>query len=228
MTTTPNRVRIFDVDPAEAERGKKFDDGDLVGRFRSGAQVNGRPMALTEWRVTTGDPEIASSIADLFGGKTSEWETKTEENLEVYTEAGEVKIILDGASAVKTGMVLWGRKGKVRECDGVTQKDGSACVCPQTVKERKEAAQAGNGCDPSIMIFFRLADAPELGKFRFITGSWSMLREIGKAQDALDEIGGPAEAVLKLEHVEYESNGAKRAFTKPVLVVTGPAEDVFS
>ena len=225
---TQNRVRVFDVDPAEAEKAKKFESSDLVGRFRSGAQVNGRPMALTEWRVTTGDPDIADSIAEAFGGTPAEWETKTEENLEVYTETGSIPIVLDGPSAVKTGMVLWGRKGKVRECDGVTQKDGSACVCPQTVKERKEAAQAGSGCDPSIMIFFRLADHPELGKFRFITGSWSMLKEISKAQDALDEIGGPAEAVLKLEHVEFESNGQKRAFTKPVLLVTGPAEDVFS
>lgn len=224
MTTA--RVRVFDVDPDS--KPKKFDDGDLVGRFRSGAQQNGRPMALTEWRITTGDPEIADAVADLFGGKPDTWETKTEENLEVYTDTGEVSVILDGPSAVKTGMVLWGRKGKVRECDGVTQKDGAACVCPQTVKERKEAASAGTGCDPSIMIFFRLADSPELGKFRFMTGSWSMLKEITKAQDALDEIGGPAKATLKLEHVEYESNGTKRAFTKPVLTIEGPAEDVFA
>ena len=219
-----SRVRIFDADPSVQQ--KKFADDDLVGRFRSGAQEGGRPRALTEWRITTGDPDVAAQVHDLYGGDApSTWDTKTEENLEVYTEQSSIDIILDGPNAVKVGMVLWGRKGKLRECDGITQKDGSACVCPSTVKERKEAAAAGTGCDPSIMVFFRLADAPEMGKFRFITGSWSMLREIGDAQDKLDEIDGPALCTLTLKPVEFESGGVKRSFTKPVLTVKGPADE---
>lgn len=218
------RIKIFDVDP-DAQKREAADD--IVGRFRSGAQVQNRPMALTEWRITTGDPGIADAVSRLFGGEPQGWETTTDETIEVYTEAPEISVILDGPNAVKTSMVLWGRKGKIRECDGVTQKDGTACVCPQTVKERKAAAEKGEGCDPSTMIFFRLADAPDLGRFRFISGSWSLLQEVGRAQDALEEIGGPAMAVLKLEQVQYEtSTGQKREFTKPVLKVTGAAPKV--
>ncbi len=216
-------IDIFKVDPtASAPR----DNDELVGRFRSGAQVQGRPMALSEWRVTTGDPEVADAIAERFGGTPAQWETTTEENLEIYTTVPHVEIIVDSPSAVVTKMVLWGRKGMIRKCDGVTQEDGSACVCPQTVKERKEADDAGTGCAPSIMIFFRLAEDPDLGKFRFMSGSWSMAKEIGDAEEALVAIEGPALCRLKLVPVEYETKaGVKRNFTKPVLEVVGPAED---
>ena len=43
-------------------------ENDVVGRFRSGHQINKRPAALSEWRVTTGDPEVAEKIHDILGG----------------------------------------------------------------------------------------------------------------------------------------------------------------
>ena len=57
-------IRIFDVDTDE-KKGKFADD--VVGQFRSGTQINRRPMALTEWRVTTGDPDVAYAISELLG-----------------------------------------------------------------------------------------------------------------------------------------------------------------
>jgi len=123
-------LKIFDVDPGAAP--KKGSD-DLVGRFRSGALVQGRPMALSDWRFTTGDPDVANVVAAAMGGSPAEWETPTEENLEVYTTSTSFDILLDGPGAVRTGMVLWGRNAMIRSCDGVTQKDGSACACPQKV-----------------------------------------------------------------------------------------------
>ena len=214
-------LKIFDVDPDAAPRAPL---DDLVGRFRSGAQIQDRPVALTEWRFTTGDPDVAATVADLLGGAPASWETKTEENLEVYTEAPSISIILDGANAVKSGMVLWGRNALIRSCDGVTQKDGTACACPQKVADRKDAAKAGHGCQPSLQVYFRLADAPDLGKMRFMSGSWSMAAEIGEAEEALEKIGGPAFATLTLVKVEYTTKaGREVSFTKPVLKVTGPA-----
>ncbi len=219
-------LKIFDVDPDAAPR-KPLDD--LVGRFRSGALVQGRPMALTEWRFTTGDPDVAKAVADLLGGEPAEWDTPTEEVLEVYTSATEVDVILDGPSAVKSGMVLWGRNAMIRSCDGVTQKDGSACACPQKITERKEASKAGTGCDPSIQVYFRLADLPDLGKLRFMSGSWSMAAEIGEAEEKLAKIDGPALGKLTLVPVNYTTKaGREVSYTKPVLTVTGPApSDVF-
>ena len=221
-------LRIFDVDP-DARPKKGFAD-DLVGRFRSGAQVNGRPLALSEWRVTTGDPDVADAIAAALGGTPEEWDTKTEETLEVYTAAPSVRVLLDGPQAVRTSMALWGRNNKkVRECDGVTQMDDakSPCVCPDKVADRKVAAKEGTGCEPSISIFFRLADEAlrDLGKFRFQSGSWSMAAEIGEAEAKLADINGPAIATLSLERVEYTTKaGREVSYTKPVLKVLGPSE----
>lgn len=219
-------LRIFEVDPDAAPR-QGFTD-DVVGRFRSGAQVNNRPMALDEWRITTGDPEVADRVAALFGGSPQEWQTNGEDGIEVYTDRDEIEVILDGPDAIKTSMVLWGRNALIRSCDGVTQNDekSSPCVCPTKVADRKDAAKAGHGCEPSIQVYFRLADDPDLGKFKFFSGSWSLAAEVGKAEDALAAIGGKARATLSLEKVEYtnKTTGKAVSFTKPVVTVIGPAE----
>jgi hypothetical protein len=217
-----SRINIF------SEHKATRSPTDFVGRFRSGMQTSaGRPMSIQEWRVTTGDPAVADRIADLYGGTPQSWQTKTDENLEVLTTESTVKVILDGPDAIRSGLVLWGRGNQpIRKCDGVTQSDGQACVCPSDLNARKEAAKAGSGCDVSITISFALADDPDLGQWKFQSSSWTLAKEVGAAQDALDKIGGPALAELSLVHVSYETRaGQRREFTKPVISVIGPAPD---
>lgn len=216
-------INIFATDPDAAPRPPLE---DVVARFRSGQQIDGRPVALTAWRVTTGDPDVADALADLLGGEVEEWDTKSEEVLEVLTEAEEVPIILDGPGAIRSSMVLWGRNGKVRECDGVTQAPdpkgvAAPCVCPQKVSERKEAAQAGWGCEPSVQVYFRLADAPDLGRMKFFSGSWSLAGRIGDVEASLAAIDGPAKGTLGLTQITTK---AGRTFTLPVVTILGPAE----
>lgn len=214
-------IRIFDVDP-DARPRKSGDD--VVGRFRSGAQVNGRPLSLDEWRITTGDPEVATAIQSLLsGGEVQEWAAQGEDNLEVYTKATSVDVILDGPSAVQTSMALWGRNGLIHKCDGETKADGTPCEqAGKTVQERKEAAKAGYGCEPSIQVYFRLAENEDLGKFRFSSGSWTFAAEIDTAEAALAKIDGPAKATLALEVVEYDTKAGRHVrYTKPVLTITG-------
>lgn len=220
-------LRIFENDPDSAPQ--KASD-DIVGRFRSGMQVNDRPMALDAWRITTGDPDVAAAVAEAFGGSPEEWETKTEERLQVLTEASEVDIILPGTKSIVSEMVLWGRNGKIRSCDGVQQKDdeGTPCACPNSLKDRKDAAKQGHGCEPSVGLYFHLADHVDLGRFKFFSGSWNLATDIGKAEAALAKIEGPTLATLRLEPVEFEAKTGPRAgqmvsFTKPVVDVKGPA-----
>ena len=222
-------LRIFDVDvDPDAAPKRQFSD-DVVARFRSGAQVNKRPLALDEWRVTTGDPEVADAIAALFGGKPQEWAAQGEDVIEVYTTTPSVDIILDGPEAIRQSMVLWGRNGMIRSCDGVTQKDdaGSPCACPSALRDRKEAAKAGHGCEPSIQVYFRLEADPDLGKLKFFSGSWSMARDLvaDDIEDRLQAIDGPALATLAIETVEYDTrDGIHRSFKKPRLTLRGPAK----
>lgn len=221
-------INIFGRDGDESSKKRsKFAD-DVVGRFRSGHQLNRRPVALSEWRVTTGDPEVADSVRRLLGGdKPAKWETQGEDNLEVFTDAQQVDIIIDGPSSVRSSMVLWGRNGKlIRACDGVQQKDDakSDCACPQTLAELKAESKDGTACEPSIQIVFALADDPDLGLFRFQSGSWSLAEDINTVEKKLAEIDGPAAATLALEVVEFTTKaGEHRKFTKPVVKVIGPA-----
>ena len=201
----------------------KFGASDIVGRVRSGAQIQGRPVALQEWRFTTGDPEVAQAVADKYGGTPQEWVTTTEESLEVMSTAGSLPVIL---TAIQSEFVLWGRGSTpIRSCDGSVQKDDlkTSCVCPSDVKDHKEAARAGSACQPSVRATFRLADLPDLGLWRFNSASWQLAGEVNAAEDALAAAGGEAEGLLRLELVEYQTkNGRNVSYTKPIIEVGAP------
>src|SRR5690606_40800256 len=70
-------LKIFDTETAKATRKQQDFSGDVVGRFRSGYQVDNRPQSLGAWRVTTGDPEVAARVHELFGGDSpQEWRSE--------------------------------------------------------------------------------------------------------------------------------------------------------
>ena len=198
----------------------KFGASDIVGRVRSGAQIQGRPVALQEWRFTTGDPEVAQAVADKYGGSPNPWETKTEESLEVMTNAGSLAVVL---TQIQSEFVLWGRGSTpIRSCDGSVQKDNAStgCVCPSDVRDHKEAARAGSACQPSVRATFRLADLPDLGLWRFNSASWQLAGEVNAAEEALAAAGGESEGVLRLELIEYTTkNGRNVSYTKPIIEV---------
>ena len=196
-----------------------FGASDIVGRVRSGAQINGRPVALQEWRFTTGDPDVAQAVADKYGGSPQDWPTTTEESLEVMSTVGSLPVIL---TAIQSEFVLWGRNSVIRSCDGSVQKDDACtgCVCPSDVKEHKEAARAGTAGQPSVRATFRLADMPDLGLWRFNSASWQLAGEVNAAEEALAAAGGQSEGVLRLELVEYTTKAGRNvSYTKPIIEV---------
>lgn len=224
-------LRIFGSDPENQPKPRnKFAD-DVVGRFRSGHVLSNRPVALTEWRVTTGDPEVADTIYDLLGGdKPQEWEAKGEDNLEVFTASSELEVIIESASALRQRMVLWSRNGKIIQAgDGETLEDGTPDPDAElTLAERKQKSRDGVGPSPEITLFFRVAANPDLGVFKYQTGSWSLATDI--AADSIDgqlaDVGGPARAILGLEEVSYVAKNGPRAgqtvqYTKPTLKILG-------
>lgn len=236
-------LNIFGNDPATASAPRKRFSDDVVGRFRSGHQLNGRPAALTEWRITTGDPEVADAVYELFGGdQPQEWEAKGEDNLEIFTASKEIDVILEGEKALRQKMVLWSRAGKlIQSGDGATidypedrkgEPDPDASL---SFQERKAKARDGFGAEPQIEVYFRLAEDTELGIFKFQTGSWSMASDLayndveGELRDyAADSETGKVKATLKLEEVSFVAKNGPRAgqtvtYTKPVLTIKGAA-----
>lgn len=225
-------LRIFQNDPATSSAPRQSFRDDVVGRFRSGYQLNNRPAALTDWRVTTGDPDVASAIYDLLGGdQPQEWEARGEDNLEVFTASPSIEIILDGPKAIRQKMILWGRNGKpITSGDGETLDDGTPDPDAHlSLQERKEKARQGIGAEPQIEIYFRLAESPDLGIFKFQSGSWSMASDLAhfEIEDELadlssDSESGKVRARLTLEEVSFIAKNGPRAgqnvqYTKPVL-----------
>lgn len=215
---------------APRERTSGTRSSDVVGRFRSGHQINKRPISLKEWRVTTGDPEVADEVlAELGGEEVGTWETPGEDNLEVFTTSDSVEVILSGADAIDARMVVWakGQKRIVVCGNEVYDTEGGPFECEEGgYRTRAEHDEQGHVCEPLIKVRFRLASNPDLGIFEFQSGAWSLVQQVGYIYSDINKNGGGAvTATLHLEPVEFESGGQKRKFTKPVVTVTGEYED---
>lgn len=225
-------LRIFGLDPAPKPDAPPSFVDDTVGRFRSGYTLNGRPATVSDWRVTTGDPVVADRVFDLFGGDApQEWEAKGEDNLEVFSGVDAVDVILAGPSALRQRMVLWSRQGKlIIDSDGETYADNSPDPDAElSFQERKKKGQDGIGPAPQIELYFRLAADPDLGIFKFQTGSWSMAQDLARydVDGRLVEIDGPTSCTLALEHVVFVAKSGPRRgetvdYVRPVLDVRGP------
>ncbi|WP_461296346.1 recombination directionality factor [Streptomyces harbinensis] len=225
-------LRIFETDPDAMPKGMFSDD--TVGRFHSGRQVNGVPEQLSHWKVTTGDPEVADAISQLFGGTPEETETTSENFIEVLTERERVKVVLSGTDAISSDMKLWNGNVLIHHCDGVEylspeEDRGKACGCPPLMEDRKAAAKARRGPSPSISILFRIAEDYDLGLFRFVTGSWKLAEVLHEVQNALERVSGEALAELSLELVEYTTKkGRDVSYRKPVVKVLKSWNDAVS
>lgn len=241
-----NLVSIFQTDPDAKPRPKQNFSNDTVGRFRAGRLVGKTPESLNEWRVTTGDPEVADLIAGLMGGEVEEWDTEKEDNLQVLTTSKSVEIIIDNSDAIDASMKKFGFSGLEHHCDGVkflSDDDptlvGTACGCPPMLEDRKARAKSGKGPKPSIDLTFALAARPEVGKFRFNSGGWSLVNVLHEVIEAIDTVGGrkedgdgkvtdpgkPVRATLTIEHVAYTTKaGRDVSYNRPAVDVLGVYE----
>ena len=203
--------RIFNDTP-------KFGADDIVGRVRAGQQIQGRPIALSEWRFTSGDPAVASAVAEMFGGSPEKWETSSDEALEVLTTTAVLPVEL---TSLSSEFVLWGRSNRpIRACNGIVQTDElkSTCVCPSDLREHKDAAKVGTACQPSVRAVFRLTAAPDLGLFRFNSAAWQLAAAVEALETDLAERGGTSDATLALELVEYTTKAGRDVrYTRPVI-----------
>jgi len=213
-------INIFEVNSEDVRKPAD----DFIGTMRSGMQLNGRPMSLPTWRFTSPERGVMETVANSYGGEVEEWETQSPEGLQVITEVDKLDVILVG---IKANMVLWGRNGKIRECDGIVQKaDDSGncadCACPSTLPERKAAAKQGTGCEPSVGLFFRL-DTPNLvneGIFRFYSSAWGFAKDINDVEARFGKVDGDAHATIVKELVEFtNAAGESISYMKPVVTI---------
>jgi hypothetical protein len=210
------------------------ESSDIVGRFRSGYQIDGEPASLSAFRVTTGDEAVAKKIAEKLGVDTShgeeqpqEWEAQGEDYLEVFTKADKVVIVLDSANDYKSTLVR-----RTRDGDFMYATDGQVILgvgedyedeftvgdpAPEAKMDLdtiKTKAKKGLAASPDIRVTFLIKGLEDLGKFQFRSGGWSLVHN--DPEEKLRRLpDGPIEAELKLTTVE----GKRFTWTKPELVV---------
>lgn len=213
--------------------GSKKQFEDVVGSFRAGFAENGTPKSLDEWRVTTGDPEVADAVHALLGGDPPrEWETKGEESLEVYTEAKSVFVVLDSPSSVRQRFIQRNRNGEiVYTSDGAMKDDGERDPhASLSLDERLKLAQDGLGPALETTIWFKLDDsngqvqlgatmrgASEIGKFRYSSTGKSIGKQVDRDQveqeisDLIADGATGVRAKLEIEHVSFTAKSGPRA-----------------
>jgi hypothetical protein len=227
-------LRIFDTDPdaKPKPRPAKVAYERPVFQFRSGMQVDRKPVSLPAWRVLTDDPSVAEGLAELLGGKAEEYDPTKDMNMHVLTDSESVEIVINGAKAIEDKLILWGPGGPIHECDGEfflspAEDKGTPCGCPATLAERKDLAKRRRGPSPSINVTFRLAGVGyDLGAGKLIATAWSLAEVIHEVKDALDQVDGEALCRLTLELVEYTNKaGINVSYRKPVIEVLGSYND---
>jgi hypothetical protein len=211
---------------------------DVVGSFRAGyLDDNKTPQSLNEWRVTTGDPVIADAVHELLGGEApAEWETKSEEALEVYTAAKSITIVLEGPRAIRQQFIQRNRAGEVvYTSDGAMKSDGERDPHAQmTLDERLKLASDGLGPSLETVIWFHLDDsmgnvtiqgdvgrASDLGKFRYSSTGKSIGKQVDRdrieqqlidyAEDSETGEPVPVRAKLTIERVSFTAKTGARA-----------------
>jgi hypothetical protein len=227
-------LRIFDTDPEAAAKAKSkstFDDG-TIGRLHNGKSVDGEPVALDHWEISTGDADTANALAELFRCEVVDTRSEAENFLRIEdTQTETLEVIISGPDALTSDMKLWANGNLFHHCDGefhLSPEDvaGTPCGCPRLFADRKGMAKAGRGPKPDIKLIVSLAVDPSLGTFAFRTGSWTMAEDLWKYEDAFARINGPMVADLRLELVEYVTKkGREVSYRKPVIERIRPYDD---
>jgi hypothetical protein len=225
-------MKIWESDPNNKPAAREEYSDDSAGTFSIGRMgEDGKPESLDTFRMVTASPATAEAIALLLGGSVTELETDKDAYLEVITARNLVPVIVASPAGLYSDLKLWSKANKlVHHCDGDTflspdEKKGRPCGCPELFAERKAAARDGVGPSPSIELTFRLAEDPELGEFKFRTGSWTLAATLYQVEEKFDNIGQrEALAELTLEFVEFTikkgpDKGVKVSYYKPGIKV---------
>jgi hypothetical protein len=150
------------------------------------------------------------------------------------TTTDTVRIVIDGAQAIRERLILWGRNGPIHDCDGVyflspEEDAGKECGCPSLLTERKAHARSGRGPTPHTSVTFRLAEDYGLGLGTFSSASWDALTILHQVRNDLEAVGGEVLCELSLELVKYVTRAGRPVhYRKPVIRMIEPWSDLVS
>ncbi|MEU3597132.1 hypothetical protein ABZ714_00105 [Streptomyces sp. NPDC006798] len=165
-----------------------------VGRLWAESGPGKEAVPLSSWLLTICDPSVAESVAEAF--RTAEPRTSEDgDGFEVVLSGDTVTVVVTELATAVNRMVL-GEGPKAHICDGEQFLEPGAdasrpCGCAGELSDRKARARAGEGPTPDCRLVFRLATAPELGSFCFVSSSWEFALSLRSLMAETDD-GAPA------------------------------------
>ncbi len=195
----------------EFPKARDTPSSDVVGTIRTGkmdARSN-TPYSLEAFRFTADHPDITKKLAELYGGKPDEWETAKPDKYELLSEASS---LLVEVRHFDSEFILWGANKPIRVCDGQTQKDedGDPCQCPGDYWEHREMAAKGKACKPNVSSKLILVDAPELGMFKFQSGSWLLASDVTEIEAYLADSAHGSQMEFSIETYETKQGQTRQ------------------
>ena len=192
-------------------QAKDTPSSDVVGTIRTGkmdARSN-TPYSLEAFRFTADHPDITKKLSELYGGKPGEWETAKPDKFELLSEASS---LLGEVRHFDSECILWGANKPIRVCDGHTQKDedGDPCQCPGDYWEHREMAAKGKACKPNVSSKLILVDAPELGMFKFQSGSWLLASDVAEIEEYLADSAHGSQMEFSIETYETKQGQTRQ------------------
>ncbi|MFI5662239.1 hypothetical protein [Streptomyces sp. NPDC051684] len=202
-------------------------NAEAAGTFWAPGDEPGRngPRARS-WLLTTADHRVAEALAAFH--THASWRVRTPGAHEVDLNCSRLEVLLHGDAPLKRRFVQRVGEDPVHTCDGrkrLAPMDGAGelCGCPTTLGARMAAARAATGPRPESRVVFKLAAAPELAIFEFVSTSWefSEMLEASGMRDADVAIG----RVLSLRQRQLRTrSGTEVSFVFPTLTIAAPSE----
>lgn len=194
-----------------------------VGRIRLGEKgERGRPVKLSEFRLTSASRELLEQAARLYGGEVDAWnDPAVGPQFQLATTARELDVLIPpGPSVCSQWMELWSGGGCQRRCDGIHELIGdTACKCPEDPEDRAELAAKGKACKATTRLSLILPRVGGLGVWRLESHGWNAAVELPATLDLARAIaaGLMMPATLALDARTKKRNGETNRFVVPVL-----------
>lgn len=184
---------------------------DVVGTIRTGkmdARSN-TPFSLDHFRFTADHSDITKKLSELYGGNPGEWETSKPDKYELLSETNS---LLVEVRHFDSEFILWGANKPIRVCDGQNQKDddGDPCECPGDYWEHRDMAAKGKACKPNVSSKLILVDAPELGMFKFQSGSWLLASDVEEIEAYLADADNGSRMEFSIETYETKQGQTRQ------------------
>lgn len=116
-------IRLGTTEPVTRKDGTPMTD-------KQGRTIT-RPAKLSTFRITSPHRDVATVVAEMFGGELVGWVGTRGPEFEVITTVNTLPVLVPRQN-IDPWYEYWGKNVKVRMCDGATERlRGQPCLCRQ-------------------------------------------------------------------------------------------------